>query len=259
MKAGSRSNASKRVKRRRSHCPPSDQDKRALHGKRFLESRLFELGWDLANEIALLIAPNSDDIRLNYSCIAQEFRGCPPLAIPVSKKGKVLPAWYLLDAQPKDSPPSLSDLLRPEYETDQGALLLVCDLESCIRRHLLAGISNEKRPSALCLRDHSLGASLTWFLCREWVRDSDALGQFLFALLKRWRKIDQPRSVWRRRMALDQKSTDFGHDRVKLLEHLQAIGVIPEKLESDQQQAWLNVIGQDNYRDLRRARPGAPQ
>jgi len=134
---------------------------------------------------------------------------------------------------------------------NQAAKVLLSDLESCIRGHLLAGVSYRKRPSAPCLRGHILNPRLTWVLCCELLRNSNALRQFLLALLERWRKIDQLDSVWRRRMVIDQMSTKFGHDKVKHLEHLQEIGVIPKTLGSREQQAWLNVIGQDLARDLR--------
>ena len=103
--------------------------KLALHGKRFLESRNFELGLDLAEKIARETAANDElaTIRMNYHTIAQQLRGGPLLALPVSKTGKVL--YHSIDwfeVQLKDRTPLVAPT---NYETDQAAKLWLSKLE----------------------------------------------------------------------------------------------------------------------------------
>ena len=129
------------------------------------------------------------------------------------------------------------------------------EFENCIRGYLWNLLERKQRSQQIRLYNEALTERLMWLLSVEWLRDSKSLRDFLLALLKRWRKIDQPRSVWRRRTVIDQMSTIFGHDRVTLMSHLQQIGAIPRKLgRAKQHDAWLAVIGQDVSRELRRRR-----
>jgi hypothetical protein len=91
-----------------------------------------------------------------------------------------------------------------------------------------------------------------WRLARVWLHDSKALKRFLSVMFQRWRKIDDPESVWRRRMVIDQKSAELGHDCKRLQEHLERTGVVKKVSSVQLDVAVRNLIAQHLSRDLRK-------
>jgi hypothetical protein len=77
-------------------------------------------------------------------------------------------------------------------------------------------------------------------LALEYVRDREGLMRFLSAVAKRWREIDQPHSVWRRKLVIAQH-TDGVPDH-QIAQRLKKIDAVPK---------GTVVPGTDAYRKLR--------
>lgn len=65
------------------------------------------------------------------------------------------------------------------------------------------------------------------------------------AVFRAWQKIDDPQSVWRRRLVIDQIAPAKGHDSKRILEHLQRKGIMTEAQTEEQHEAQLATIRQD--------------
>jgi hypothetical protein len=256
------------MKRKKSRGPAETVDLEAAHQRPFSKLTNFGVGFDIAAAFAHKSRKSGaagDDIasiQNRYEEIAEELRCCEPAGwIPLSaaKKKKLLAdvtsgkpgalAACIAATSPKALKPSLSEQLRGKYQTDDGARCLVADIKNCIDEHLL--FLSKGEASTPRLHTHLLGATLVELLSRERLRDRKTLEQFLLALLKRWRKFDEPDSTWRRKLVVHQTATKLGHDRVAHLKNLQAIGAIPKHLSAQHRNAYLERIGQDISRDLR--------
>jgi hypothetical protein len=246
-------------------------DQQKMHEKRFAENTNLELGWDLAGKFARKSAVRTTDeigtVRISYATIAAELRFLKPRSRLLSraKKNKLLNdvvragaedtrdamVRYFTATRPKRCEPSLSERLRSHYQTDKGAKSLLRDVVCSLRTHLRC--LNRRKASVVCVRGETLSGDFVRLLADEWLRDPETLLAFLLAVLRRWRKIDQAQSVWRRRMVIDQTSSRYGSDRTEYLNHLQHIGAIQTNFgRGKDQHAYLNRIGQDLSRDLRK-------
>jgi hypothetical protein len=76
------------------------------------------------------------------------------------------------------------------------------------------------------LYGHDATRDLLTALAEEYVRDRAKLIEFLDAALKRWRKIDQPHSVFRMKLLINQYADDVQHHRIA--QRLKKIGAAPE-------------------------------
>jgi hypothetical protein len=93
-----------------------------------------------------------------------------------------------------------------------------------------------------------LGEDLLTAFAEEYVRDRDALMQFLLACLKRWRKLDEPES--RARFVTQQIARRYGHNRTRIAEELLKRGVIRNRPTKENE--WNSLrsrIGQWLSRD----------
>jgi hypothetical protein len=99
---------------------------------------------------------------------------------------------------------------------------------------------------------HYVTGEMMTLLAVEYLRDLKGLIRFLEAVLRRWRKIFERRSLWRLRILTLKLAEDCGHDRKRILSQLQMAGEIANDLTPENQRAWLSKIGQicSRYRRL---------
>ena len=147
--------------------------------------------------------------------------------------------------------PSLAEQLRAHYKSPTETRRLVGDFESYIRVHLRA--SNEgEAPLSQNLHGRALSVELMCLLARVWLDDPNTLKDFLSTMFDRWRKIDDPTGVYRRRMAIHQMSPELGHDCKRLQMYLESSGVVKRVDSAPQEIAARNLIAQHLSRDLRK-------
>jgi hypothetical protein len=156
------------------------------------------------------------------------------------------------ETQPGGQRYSLSNVLQRDYETDEALKQFLPKLSKWIADYVSYCIRGEQGPTrTLC--GHRASAELMKALAQEYVRDRDGLMRFLSAMFRQWRKILEPRSLWRVRLVTQQIASRFGYDRKRILNHLQKIGAVPSNLTADQINSWFSKIGQILSRDQRTA------
>jgi hypothetical protein len=130
---------------------------------------------------------------------------------------------------------SLSTVLRGKYESDAALKRFLPKfgkwigeyVSDCIREHCFGftPLYRQIVPThtwSLC--GHSVNRELLTALAEEHVRDREGLMQFLLAVFRRWRKIDEPRSLWRVQLVVQQFASGVPHHRI--IQHLAKIGAV---------------------------------
>ncbi len=142
---------------------------------------------------------------------------------------------------------SLSVVLRNETNQAQGDFLRklgrwIGDYASCC-------IHGEEGCYNWTLSGHTVSKELLSALAEEYVRDRHGLMQFLEDVFKRWRKIDQPGSLWRVKSVTQQH---LGKPKV-VAQYLENIGAVSKCTNKSHSESLRARIRQYCSRDRRSA------
>ena len=179
-----------------------------------------ELCWDLAGKFARESGTKTGDaiglIRDRYETITGEFRA----ARYSEANGKLY---------------SLSTALRSKYESDAALKEFLPNfakwigdyVSDCIHEHSFGFTPLyrqivPKHTWKLC--GHNVTRELLTALAEEYVRDRKGLLQFLNAIFKRWQKNNQPDSLLRMKVVIEQHADDVPYHRIA--QRLDRIGAV---------------------------------
>ncbi len=185
------------------------------------------------------------DVTLRYQRIAQELYASKPRQFPppLSKEEAASfvqrvvagEAWrtVFLEARRRSRPhcrDSAALRLRKFFTNgDKRQRILEC-ITARIRRHLLLIVRGQRLPGEAdgdgCVPRRILSPSALNMLAEEWLRDPDALRDFLCAIFKHWHKVFAPASSIQRSIIVHQNAPEIGHDWPRMLKELQKIRAI---------------------------------
>jgi len=200
----------------------------AMHDSLVAEERCRDLADRFARRSAKKTADDVLEVRDRYERIAEQFRA----------------TGYTLLAQ-CNTATAVKEFLAGEFATS---------IKDYVRYRLRSRSYQLWWKLNGPMKGHHVATEMMILLALEDERDCRGLMCFLEAVLNRWRKIFEHRSLLRVRILTLRLANDHGHDRKRILSHLQTVGAIPKHLTLDNQRAWLLKIGQFCSRDLRLAK-----
>ena len=195
-----------------------------------------DLAWKFAREFAKKTGDTIGDVLDRYEAIALGFAAV----------GSVLTGGV---AHPAVFRYSLRSVLRSSYQTDEALRAFLAKLDKWVRDYIWACTRAEQDNYSWILCRYPVSRELRIMLAYEYARDRQGLMRFLQEVFKRWRKIDQPESLFRQRLLTHQ----LAGTPKEIANALEEIGAAPTCTTAKQVESFHARIRQYRSRDRKAA------